>query len=243
MRPRLAILLAVLLLLPAPAWGQGSVNARIQDSSGDPITATSGRLHVDGSGVTQPVSGTVTATQGGTWNIGTVTNITNAVTVTDGSGALTVDGTVDVSGTVATNVAQVGGTSVTTGVGSAAAGTMRVAVARDSEVCNPIDTAQVAVAVSASGNTELVPLTSGQTIYVCDVLLVAGGTVDVQLISGTGTACATGETDMTGAVPLVANTGYVHNFNGRLKTAASNALCLELSGAVSVQGTVTYRKF
>lgn len=32
----------------------------------DPLT---GRMRVDGSGVTQPVSGTVTANQGGTWNV------------------------------------------------------------------------------------------------------------------------------------------------------------------------------
>jgi hypothetical protein len=140
------------------------------------------------------------------------------------------------------NITQVAGTNLSTGVGAAGAGTPRVAIARDSDVCNPIDTAQVAVNVSASGNTELVALTTNQTIYVCDVLLVAGGTVEAQLIYGTGTACATGETDMTGAVALVANTGYAHDFKGRLKTAASNALCLELSGAVSVQGVVTYRK-
>lgn len=39
---------------------------------------------------TQPVSGTVAATQSGAWNIGTVTTITNPVTVTDGAGALNV---------------------------------------------------------------------------------------------------------------------------------------------------------
>lgn len=50
---------------------------------------------------TQPVSGTVAATQSGTWNVGTLTSITNVVHVDDNAGSLTVDGTVAVSGTVA----------------------------------------------------------------------------------------------------------------------------------------------
>ncbi len=64
-----------------------------------PVSDNSGSLTVDG---------TVAATQSGTWSIGTVSTITNPVTVmqsgsvsvTDGGGSLTVDGTVAVSGTV-----------------------------------------------------------------------------------------------------------------------------------------------
>jgi hypothetical protein len=58
----------------------------------------SAKLAVDGSGVTQPVSGSVSISgtpsvaQSGTWNIGTVTSI---------SGTVTVAGTVSISGTVA----------------------------------------------------------------------------------------------------------------------------------------------
>lgn len=45
---------------------------------------------VDG-GASLTVDGTVAATQSGTWNVGTLTSITNAVSVTDNSGSLTVD--------------------------------------------------------------------------------------------------------------------------------------------------------
>lgn len=52
--------------------------------------STAGAVKVDGSAVTQPVSltsttitGTVACTQSGTWNIGTVTSITNTVNVAD----------------------------------------------------------------------------------------------------------------------------------------------------------------
>lgn len=46
------------------------------------LTVTSTRLLVDGSGVTQPVSGTVTANQGGTWNI---TNISGTISLPTGA--------------------------------------------------------------------------------------------------------------------------------------------------------------
>ena len=128
------------------------------------------------------------------------------------------------------------------GAGSTTSATTRVVTAYDSGVCNPKDTSQFAISISSSGNNELVALTSSQTIYVCDLTLVSNGTVGVQVIYGTGTACATGETNMSGVLPLVANSGWSHNYDGRLKTAASNALCLELSAAVQVDGIVTYRK-
>lgn len=128
------------------------------------------------------------------------------------------------------------------GAGNSDSSTQRVVVARDSDVCNAKDTAQVVISTASSGNVELVALTSGQTIYLCDFTIMAGGTVGVQLIYGTGTACATGETNMTGVMPLVVNTGWTHNYGGRLKTAEANAFCIELSGAVQVDGVVTYRK-
>lgn len=52
------------------------------------LTVSSTRLLVDGSGVTQPVSGTITASQGGTWNIGAITTLPT-ITLTSESGYLT----------------------------------------------------------------------------------------------------------------------------------------------------------
>ncbi len=63
---------------------------------------------------------------------------------------------------------------------------------------------------------------------------------NTQLIYGTGTACATGETNLTGAYPTIAQTGLSATPNGGIKTAAGNALCIELSAAVQVSGVVTY---
>ncbi len=49
----------------------------------DTAVVSGGLLSVNGSGVTQPVSGTVAATQSGTWNIGTVTVVTSVGSLTN----------------------------------------------------------------------------------------------------------------------------------------------------------------
>lgn len=132
-------------------------------------------------------------------------------------------------------------TKADAGAGVTGSNTQRVVVASDSGVCNPKDTSQFPISVSASGNTELVALTAGQTIYICDVVLSANGTVTATLIYGTGTACGTGETNML-PQDLTAQVGYTGSFGGRLKGAAANAVCIDLSGAVAVKGMITYRK-
>jgi hypothetical protein len=104
------------------------------------------------------------------------------------------------------------------------------------------DTAVISTA--SSGNVQLVALTTSETVYVCGWSVVATGTVAVQLIYGTGSACATGETDLTGAYPLVANGGLVDRGDfAVMRAAASNALCIELSGAVQVDGVLYYTKY
>jgi hypothetical protein len=106
-------------------------------------------------------------------------------------------------------------------------------------------TDSVAIDGAASGNTELVALTASETIYVCGYSVIAAGTVNFQLIYGTGTACATGETNLTGDYNLTAQAGIVDRspFYYGMKGAVSNALCYELSGAVAVDGVVYYTKY
>ena len=69
-----------------------------------PVTDNSGSLTVDG---TVGISGTVAATQSGTWNIGTLSTVTNVVHVDDNAGSLTVDGTVAATQSGTWNVATV----------------------------------------------------------------------------------------------------------------------------------------
>jgi hypothetical protein len=107
---------------------------------------------------------------------------------------------------------------------------------------DPADVTTVAIDTATSGNVQLVALASSQVVYICSYNFIASGTVSVQLIYGTGSACATGETDITGPYPLVANSGISVPGGGATlaKSAGSNALCIELSGAVQVSGLLTY---
>lgn len=99
---------------------------------------------------------------------------------------------------------------------------------------------------SASGLTQIVALASGKTIYVCSGSMGVGGTASsLQLVYGTGTACATGTTNITPSWQLAANSGREFGspfFNG-LKTAASNALCLRNSGANAAQTEIHFAQF
>jgi hypothetical protein len=102
----------------------------------------------------------------------------------------------------------------------------------------------VKIDTATSGNVELVALTASETIYVCAYNWVVSAAVSVQLIYGTGSACGTGETDLTGPYAHVANGGIsVTGTNALMKTAAGNALCIELSAAQQVSGFVSYTKF
>lgn len=112
--------------------------------------------HVDTIGVTgtfwqatQPVSGTVTANQGGTWNVrnqdGSGNALSSSTTTPAGteqglivrnipSGTQTVSGTVTANagtGNFGANITQVGGVAITTGSGVVGTGVIRVAHATD----------------------------------------------------------------------------------------------------------------
>lgn len=103
------------------------------------------------------------------------------------------------------------------------------------------------LSTNTSGNTQLVSLTSMQTIYLCDFDLIVADDVVVQVIYGTGSACATGETDLATyrfTADGTFSTGIVRPGGGQvqMQTAASNALCLELSGAVQTDFNYVYVK-
>lgn len=101
------------------------------------------------------------------------------------------------------------------------------------------------ISTAAGGNTQLISLQSGQTIYVCGYNFMAGGTTNFKFVYGTGTACATGQTDLTGAYPLISQTGvsYGAGVGTVIRTPASNALCVNNSAAVQVSGVVSYAQY
>lgn len=93
---------------------------------------------------------------------------------------------------------------------------------------------------ATSGNIQQRALSSTQVIYICGGMLWSSGTVSVKWTYGTGANCVTGTADMTGAVPMTAQTGYAITNAGyaNLFTLASNALCLNLSANISVTGWI-----
>jgi hypothetical protein len=74
------------------------------------------------------------------------------------------------------------------------------------------------------------------------LLFTTGGADTPQLIYGTGTACATGETDLMTLNLAAAGDGLVENGGGAVitKAPAGNALCLERTNSVTAMGRLGY---
>jgi len=94
-----------------------------------------------------------------------------------------------------------------------------------------------AVAASASGANEIVAATALRKIKVLSYTLVASGAVSVKFQSGS--------IDITGAMAFAANGGTAspigNPYSGWLmETAVGEALNLNLSGAVGVNGHISY---
>jgi hypothetical protein len=90
------------------------------------------------------------------------------------------------------------------------------------------------ISVSSSGDNQIVASVSSKKIRVLSYVIVSNGTVDVKWRNGT--------TDVSGAMPLVVNTGVASGYCpvGHFETSATTALNLNLSGAVAVRGHVSY---
>lgn len=98
---------------------------------------------------------------------------------------------------------------------------------------------------AASGNFEIVALSGSTVVYICSVDFTAEATVDFRLVYGTGSACASGETGLTGLYAFSTTTGFLGMNKGSggyyvYKGAAGNAICGETSGAVQINGSITY---
>lgn len=95
---------------------------------------------------------------------------------------------------------------------------------------------------STNGSTKLVTGASTKTVYVCGFTLMAGGTVNVSLVYGTGTNCATGETAATPAFQMVAQTNITDSsvFWRGLSAPIGKDLCIKTSAGVAVQAILYY---
>jgi hypothetical protein len=99
---------------------------------------------------------------------------------------------------------------------------------------------------AGTGNTEIVPLSGTTVIYVCAYKLIVGGADGTQWIYGTGTACATGETDLDTSNFSAAGDGAGETGGGNLvlfRAPSGKALCIERTNSVTLSGRVTYAQF
>lgn len=90
---------------------------------------------------------------------------------------------------------------------------------------------------ATSGDNTLVAAIAGRKIRVLALFLIAGGTVNARFES------AASGTALTGQMQLTAQAGFVLPFNpiGWFETVAGELLNLELSGAISVDGSLVYQ--
>ena len=109
----------------------------------------------------------------------------------------------------------------------------------------------IPVAITSATTTQLVALVSAQTVFVCNFTLTISQVITtantIKFVYGTGSACGTGTTDITGlfggggitaAAPIVIMGGG----NTLFKTIAGNALCVTtaIGASGNFQGVVTY---
>jgi hypothetical protein len=117
-----------------------------------------------------------------------------------------------------------------------AAGDFRDRIVIDGEGVYELKRAVIDTA--ASPDTSIVAAVSGKKIRVLSLFLVNGHTA----VNTVRFESAAGGTALTGQMLLAANGGIVlpHNSYGWFETIAGEALSLELAGATTVDGALTY---
>lgn len=100
----------------------------------------------------------------------------------------------------------------------------------------PATVKYAAIDTASSGDTTIVAAVTSKKIRVLSCFLVAAGAVNVRFESGAG------GTALTGQMNLTTNSGFVLPYNpaGWFETGSGSLLNLELSGAVSVDGSLSY---
>lgn len=100
------------------------------------------------------------------------------------------------------------------------------------------------VNVAATGPTEIIPLTMGQIIRICNINGTpdAATPLDVSIVYGTGTNCGTGTTTIAGPYDQITAMSLFTK-SEPLTIPVGNAVCLTNSAATAFTGSVIYAKF
>ena len=110
----------------------------------------------------------------------------------------------------------------------------------------PVCDQQAFLNMTTATTTELVPLTSGQTVHICHIRANANGTTTMTFKKGTSTNCSVGtaaidaDYNLTAQVGFTAGGGVGEVLSGE---TGSNAVCVTNSSAVNLQVFVKYGKW
>jgi hypothetical protein len=109
---------------------------------------------------------------------------------------------------------------------------------------------QTPAVINTTASAQIITGTAGTNVYVCSILLVVGAADNVALVEGTGATCGTGTAGMSGGA--TAATGWNLSANENLPMTGPNTIaqtvtrgdnvCLLVSSAAQVSGTITYAK-
>ena len=84
-------------------------------------------------------------------------------------------------------------------------------------------------------------LATGKAIYVCGFTATVGASSTIQFEYGTGSACGTGTTALTGVfTPATAALLSLTGEGTKITAPASNALCAVSTGTGGINGVLTY---
>jgi hypothetical protein len=101
---------------------------------------------------------------------------------------------------------------------------------------------QVFVNLAASGNTQVIADGSAGSIRICHIHLSTSAAETIQLTTGTGAACATGNT-VIDAYQNVSAIAMDFQPTAALKVATSNGLCINPSASTTLTGVIIYAQF
>jgi len=221
--------------------------------------SAAGAVKVDGSAVTQPVSGTVTANAGTNLNTSTLatsanqTNASQKSQIVDGSGNVVT--TQSANGHVAADIVinDTGGNRLSGLVtGTFGAPSSQVLSVQNNDPCSYAAKSSAPITITTATTTSLVAVSGATAVYVCGfsftISEVTTTANTLQFEYGTGAAC-TGTTALTGLYGAGGVTAgdpiAIANGNAGatvFKTPASQGVCAvtAIGASGSFQGVLTY---
>lgn len=105
--------------------------------------------------------------------------------------------------------------------------------------------ASIKIDSAAATTAQIVALSTTKAIFVTSFNLYAAGTGTIKFVYGTGTNCATGGTDLTGAYPMkdAGNISVGSGLGYVLFVPIGKALCITTSATAQISGSLSYAQF